>query len=242
MKISIGSRPVPPRGRGKLEGREAAPRGGLRRLVTGAAPEDLAGSHSSVSKFDLPCPATNSCGSTSLQRRALLGSLPRWAAAASAQKERTATAGGRRTARVLKIGCFRTWCSRQSSPTSGRRKSSSSSPRQSSRARTSSFTWRDRMLAPAAVAPWPRDRELQPGNPSRSLGAGVSPGAAAAAVASGGSLSVGGDRACWPGPARVTRVRGCGRGSAQIGWFLLLVLASSRAPRVITRPQPLASH
>ena len=112
-------------------------------------------------------------------------SLRRWAAAASAQKERTATAGKRRRARALKIGCCRTWCSRRSSPTRGRRKSSSSSPRRSSRARTSSFTWRDRMLAPAPVAPWPRDRELQPGHPSRSLGAGVSPGAAATAVASG---------------------------------------------------------
>ena len=112
--------------------------------------------------------------------------LRRWAAAASAQKERTATAGGRRRARALKIGCCRTWCSRPSSPTRGRRKSSSSSPRRSSRARTSSFTWRDRMLAPAAVAPWPRDRELQPGHPSCSLGARVSPGAAAAAAVASG--------------------------------------------------------
>jgi hypothetical protein len=41
-------------------------------------------------------------------------------------------------------------------------------------------------VAPAAVAPWPRDRELQPGHPSRSLGAGVSPGAAAAAAVASG--------------------------------------------------------
>ena len=139
--------------------------------------------------------------------------LRRWAAAASAQKKK----GERRRARALKIGCCRTWCSRQSSPTRGRPKSSSSSRRRSSRARTSSFTWRDRMLAPAAVAPWPRDRELQPGPPpARSV-----PGCRLALLLRPwpqAEASVVGHRACWPGPARVTRGRACGRCSVhQIG-------------------------